>query len=1073
MQKFKSLFKIFAAFLLGFTLSANAELVINGSFEHDENSDGIPDGWNKDSSYEAAGEYSIVTEDGRKAQKLQRSTANGAIFRISQNHITAVPDANYIFSAYVKSNGNAAIFLYEFLKDSTYKTHNIKIDKKNKDWQKVTHLITTRKDCIEFKISVIATQQKVGNPVFFSNVSLEALDEAPNAVAMQLPKEPALNADWNDPAWEKATNAGTFTKLGNTLALPSAPTNAKFAMYGKTLHVIMKCAEPKMNETVANSANWTDDSAELFLRSQFTDAIYQFGVTQQGKGLYNIIKDQQNGFYKDWYSSKTTTSNDNEQVVFDFKSAAKKDKDSWTAQFAVTVPDSFFKGMKQCEILFARSRKLKNLEENSSWGRTESDFFKFSTCFANIALQPKTDARSTSKPIAALPLPKPGQRLIPNPQKAILSNSYFILPKPLKVYAGKGAEKAFKAMGLIFKNQLAVDVISANEKEANVILTLNTNPKWKGYGKLNDWQKQESYTLSTAKVVKAEAPTHRALVFALQTFAQLCANNEAGQLACRQAEIFDWPDMQYRGWHCTAPNTSQEMPDALRVIDFLATMKFNWFSIQFDNRFKYERHPGLARSDAPTKAEHKLLAERMDLYGMEVIPMTQCFSHFNYFLSLPEFRKFAEVQNPNEKSRHKYWNYCPRHPEIHKIIFDMIEEHLECYPNAKWYHAGLDEITFEPIAVCERCKGATGGTLLAEEIDRLHKFISSKGLRMCMWGDQLLVEHNGKGKFNTAEALPKVPRDVVIFDWHYGETKDFPSVAFFKDKGFDVIPSGWYFPGNVVPLIQETLRQKVIGYGGTTWMPISSIHTSFHLMTSLILCGDRTWHKDDTPIENIPYLPVEEFQKIYDGASAMVPKEFKTIDISPWCNMSLKGEGNTPWMGLDADNDASALKTGLGWFANIPFSISAANKAAICLASQKDTSNTIPASAWQIPVLGKATALSFLHTTSVPDKYMRTMYDRNKVNPKTVAKYIIHYEDGSQITIPLVWSQNIKCWNSQFGSGKTKVGWRGTTKAGAFISLEVFTWNNPKPDIPITALDFVTCRDKVNPVLLGVTAITK
>ena len=162
--------------------------------------------------------------------------------------------------------------------------------------------------------------------------------------------------------------------------------------------------------------------------------------------------------------------------------------------------------------------------------------------------------------------------------------------------------------------------------------------------------------------------------------------------------------------------------------------------------------------------------------------MTQCMSHFNYFLGKPEYRHLAEVQNPPENARHKYWNYCPRHPEIHKLVFDMIEEHLECYPKAKWYHVGLDEITFEPIGVCDRCKGATGGELVAEEINRLHKFVTSKGRRMAMWGDQLLVEHNGGGRFKTAEALPKIPRDIVIFDWHYGAYAKYPSVEFFRRK---------------------------------------------------------------------------------------------------------------------------------------------------------------------------------------------------------------------------------------------------------------------------------------------------
>ena len=172
-------------------------------------------------------------------------------------------------------------------------------------------------------------------------------------------------------------------------------------------------------------------------------------------------------------------------------------------------------------------------------------------------------------------------------------------------------------------------------------------------------------------------------------------------------------------------------------------------------------------------------------------------------------KEYAEVKEPAANASVKYWNYCPRHPEIHKIIFDLIEEQLECYPQAEWFHVGLDEITFEPFGVCERCKGTSCGELLAEEILRLREFLQKKKLRMCMWGDQLLKEHNGAGKYNTAEALPKIPKDVVIFDWHYGEGAKYPSVEFFKKQGFDVITSGWYYPLNITNFLNETFKQDV------------------------------------------------------------------------------------------------------------------------------------------------------------------------------------------------------------------------------------------------------------------------
>ena len=130
----------------------------------------------------------------------------------------------------------------------------------------------------------------------------------------------------------------------------------------------------------------------------------------------------------------------------------------------------------------------------------------------------------------------------------------------------------------------------------------------------------------------------------------------------------------------------------------MAALKYNWISIQIDNRLRYERDPRLARGpDAPTKAELRALVEQAQALGLEVIPMTQCWSHFSYFLNNEAFRHLAEIPNPPEKAQRRFWNYCPRHPETHPMLFSMIEEQLECFPGATVFHVGLDEITFEPI----------------------------------------------------------------------------------------------------------------------------------------------------------------------------------------------------------------------------------------------------------------------------------------------------------------------------------------------------------------------------------------
>jgi hypothetical protein len=61
-------------------------------------------------------------------------------------------------------------------------------------------------------------------------------------------------------------------------------------------------------------------------------------------------------------------------------------------------------------------------------------------------------------------------------------------------------------------------------------------------------------------------------------------------------------------------------------------------------------------------------------------------------------------------------------------------------------------------------------------------------LTMLMWGDRLLDDREmGYGEWEasrngTAAAVDRIPKDVVICDWHYEAREHYPSVAFFQSK---------------------------------------------------------------------------------------------------------------------------------------------------------------------------------------------------------------------------------------------------------------------------------------------------
>ena len=1047
--------------------TASAEEINNGRFKGPGSPQGIPAGWFNDSPASVNGTFEVMQEKNVGMVRLRRqSPMDNYFFRISQNVNGVEAGGTYDFSVMVMGKGAPQVMVYGFRPDGSYSSKMLTPPAVTDFWQRVHYRFEAEPNATHFKISLIAGNNQ--GDACFRDVSLQHLSGVPQCVLKRLYKNPENKLDWDAAEWQDANESGPFTLLTSKYEAPKAATDVRFGLYGKTLCILYRCEETNFDDVVNGVQSWNNDIIEFFLEDPKTKAAYHFGVTSDGEEYAQVESGETVGYYTEWYSNATNLRNKAKLALPEWHKNFRRAGAYWYALLRIELPDSFFEGTRQCRMLFGRSRKLKNLVENTSWGHTKQAFFRNSEGFVTVAVPAAVDAKQI-RPAIDVPLAaKPDGRIVPEPKQGRIGSNYARDVLPLKVYSPEGTEKAWLVMQRVFRQRFGVDIEKVTDrKEATVVLKMTDKPSWGDYNKLKDWQQAESYALDSAKNVTLEATTHRGMVYAIQTLAQLCGMS-GGQLYRLYAKIQDWPDMQYRGWHVIAPETTANVPDAEKVIDLMAALKMNWQSIQFDNRLKYDRHPDLSKPNAATKDQHKMLAGLLDLYGIDAIPMTQCLSHFNYFLTKPEMKEYAEVKEPAANAHVKFWNYCPRHPEIHKIIFDLIEEQLECYPQAKWFHVGLDEITFEPFGVCERCKGTSCGELLAEEILRLREFLQKKKLRMCMWGDQLLKEHNGAGKYNTAEALPKIPKDVVIFDWHYGEGANYPSVEFFKKQGFDVISSGWYYPLNITNFLNETFKQGVLGFGGTTWYSISNIRESHQLMAGFVLAGERSWTRNDASPAAIGYDVMDMFRKLYDGAEARQPKKCRPLEIAPWCNMSLRGDRSNGWLGLLSDYDVSSIPSGLGWFGGIPFEILDGREAAVALSLKNG--DGYPDAAWQIPVGGKVAGLAFLQTTSRQPKPQRELYDGG-LNPKMPAHYVVHYDDGSAVEVPLKWGIAISDWNTQFGGSRAPIVWRRVAKDGTMVSLTAYTWWNPKPELTVRAIDFVSDHDKVQPVLLGITVI--
>jgi hypothetical protein len=175
-------------------------------------------------------------------------------------------------------------------------------------------------------------------------------------------------------------------------------------------------------------------------------------------------------------------------------------------------------------------------------------------------------------------------------------------------------------------------------------------------------------------------------------------------------------------------------------------------------------------------------------------------------------------------------SYCPLHPQVHVVVFDLIDELAEaCEADA--FHAGMDEVFLIGEDDCPRCRGRNKAELFAGEVRALRDHLARSNRALWIWGDRLIDGNlTGIGKWEasangTHGAVHLIPKDVVICDWHY--ERAVPTATWFALQGFQVVSSPWRKAGvalEQLELIRSARRNanpavaaRVLGVLQTTW----------------------------------------------------------------------------------------------------------------------------------------------------------------------------------------------------------------------------------------------------------------
>jgi hypothetical protein len=338
---------------------------------------------------------------------------------------------------------------------------------------------------------------------------------------------------------------------------------------------------------------------------------------------------------------------------------------------------------------------------------------------------------------------------------------------------------------------------------------------------------------------------------------------------------------QIKGFCIGAPNPKGVDRFITFINDEIAPRGINTLLLLVDYNYQFESYPQLRDTSALSKADVKKIVAACKKNKIKIIPQINLIGHQSWANHtgrlLSEFPQFDET--PWIKMPEKYeWpnednlyckSYCPLHPDLHKVIFAVVDEICDAY-ESEAFHAGMDEIFYLGEEKCPRCSGIDKAVLFANEVNKIKTHLDSKNRELWIWGDRLIDgKTSGLGfweaSYNyTWRAIDMISKDIVICDWHYERPDQTP--VYFALKGFRVMTCPWRTPPTAVIQAEDMakfwkyatpeMKPRYYGMMQTTWMDPDGFIDGFY--------GKMSENaKGAVHPENAAYTPWDTFKSMY------------------------------------------------------------------------------------------------------------------------------------------------------------------------------------------------------------------
>lgn len=321
------------------------------------------------------------------------------------------------------------------------------------------------------------------------------------------------------------------------------------------------------------------------------------------------------------------------------------------------------------------------------------------------------------------------------------------------------------------------------------------------------------------------ASTPAGAFYAGQTLRQILTQSQ-GELPLLQ--ISDWPDFPNRGVMLDVSRDKVPTLETLfKLIDLLASWKFNQLQLYTEHTFAYQQHPEVWAGASPLTGEEILT---LDAYCrerfIELVPNQNTFGHMHRWLTLDRYKPLAECPTGFYwEEWGGYFDYpfslCPGEPGSLELVRSLMDELLPHFSSHQFNIGGDETIDLGQGASQEMVARRGKGQVYLDFLLKIYREVKARGRTMQFWGDVVLTH---------PELVPELPRDIIALEWGYEADHPFADHgALFAATGipFYVCPgtSSWRTIAgrtdnalkNLRNAAENGLKHGAVGYLITDW----------------------------------------------------------------------------------------------------------------------------------------------------------------------------------------------------------------------------------------------------------------